>query len=118
MDKDILYYYDARVISYVASVNPDTAEVDLTTIVPEKFQHYIKVLGKELVDKLLDHKPYDYVIDLRDGKQPPWGLIYPLNETELQVLWDYLTEMLELGKIYPWKSPTVAAIILVLKAHG
>jgi hypothetical protein len=38
MDKDILYHYDATVIGYVASVNPDPAEVDPTTIIPEKFK--------------------------------------------------------------------------------
>jgi hypothetical protein len=118
MDKDILHHYDATVIGYVASVNPDLAEVDPTTIVPEKFQQYIKVLGRELADKLPDHKPYDHAIDLKDGEQPPWGPMYPLNETELQALRDYLKEMLELGKIRPSKSPTAAPIIFVPKAHG
>jgi hypothetical protein len=118
MDKDILYHYNTTVISYIASVNPDMAEVDPTTIILEMLQQYIKVLGKELTDKLPDHKPYDYVIDLKDGEQLLWGLMYPLNKTELQVLWDYLKEMLELGKIYLSKSPTTAPIILVPKAHG
>jgi hypothetical protein len=118
MDKGILHHYDATVLSYVASVNPDLAKVDPTTIIPETFQQYVKVLGKELTDKLPDHKPYDHAIDLKDGEQLPWGLMYPLNETELQVLWDYLKEMLELGNIRPSKSPTAAPIIFVPKAHG
>jgi hypothetical protein len=37
MDKHILHHYDAIVIGYVTSVNPDAAEVDPATIVPEKF---------------------------------------------------------------------------------
>jgi hypothetical protein len=118
MDKDILHHYDATVISYVASVNPDLAKVDPTTIVLEKFQQYIKVLGKELADKLPNHKPYNHVIDLEDGKQLPWGVMYPLNETELQVLGDYLKEMLELGKICLSKSPAAAPIIFVPQAHS
>jgi hypothetical protein len=118
MDKDILHHYDAIVIGYVASVNPDLAEVDPATIIPERFQQYVKVLGKELVDKLPDYKPYDYAIDLKDSEQPPWGPIYPLNETELQALREYLKEMLELGNIRPSKSPAVAPIIFVPKAHG
>jgi hypothetical protein len=118
MDKDILHHYDTTVIGYVASVNLDSAKINRTTIIPETFQQYVKVLGKELADKLPDHKPYDYAIDLKDGEQPPWGLMYPLNETELQALWDYLKEMLELGKICPSKSPTAAPIIFVPKAHG
>jgi hypothetical protein len=75
------------------------------------------VLGKELADKLPDHKPYN-AIDLKEGEQPPWGLIYPLNETELQALWHYLKEMLELGKLRPAKSPAAAPIIFVPKAHS
>jgi hypothetical protein len=118
MDKDILYHYDATVISYVASVNPDLAEVDPMTIIPEHFQQYIKVLGKELADKLPNYKPYDHAIDLKDGKQLPWGPMYPLNETELQALWDYLKEMLELGNIRLLKSPARAPIIFVSKAYG
>jgi hypothetical protein len=86
MDKDILYHYNVIVIGYIASVNLNMAEVNPTTIVPEKFQQYVKVLGKELTDKLPNHKPYNHMIDLKDGEQLPWGLIYPLNEIELQVL--------------------------------
>jgi hypothetical protein len=118
MDKDILHHYDAIVIGYVASVNPDLAEVDPATIIPERFQQYVKVLGKELADKLPDHKPYDDAIDLKDGKQPPWGPMYPLNKTELQVLWEYLKEMLELGKFCSSKSPTAAPIMFVPKAYS
>jgi hypothetical protein len=44
--------------------------------------------------------------------------MYPLNETELQALWEYLKEMLELGKFCPLKSPTAAPIIFVPKAYG
>jgi hypothetical protein len=44
--------------------------------------------------------------------------MYPLNEIELQVLQDYLKEMLELGKICLSKSPAAAPIIFVPKAHG
>jgi hypothetical protein len=118
MDKDILHHYDATVISYIALVNPDPAKVDPTTTIPEKFQQYVKVLGKVLTDKLRNHKPYDYAIDLKDGEQLPWGLIYPLNETELQALQDYLKEILELGTFRPSKSPTIAPIIFVPKAYS
>jgi hypothetical protein len=118
MDKDILHHYNATVISYVALVNPDLAKVDPTTIIPETFQQYIKVLGKELIDKLPNHKPYNHAIDLKDGKQPPWGPMYPLNETELQALWDYLNEMLELGKLHTSMSPAAAPIIFVPKAYS
>jgi hypothetical protein len=118
IDKDILHHYDGTVIGYITSVNPDPAEVDPATIVPEKVQQCVKVLGKELANKLPDHKPYDHTIDLKNGEQLPWGPMYPLNETELQALWDYLKEMLELGKICLSKSPAAAPIIFIPKAHS
>jgi hypothetical protein len=62
------------------------------------------VLEKELADKLPDYKPYDHAIDLKAGEQLLWGPIYPLNETELQALREYLEEILEIGKIHPSKS--------------
>jgi hypothetical protein len=83
LDQEILHNYDATIIGYVTSITQDIAEVNPATIIPTKFQQYCKVLGKELADKLLDHKPYDWTIDLKTGEQPPWGLMYPLNETEL-----------------------------------
>jgi hypothetical protein len=81
MDKDILHHYDATVIGSMTSVNPDLVEVDRTTIILEKVQQYVKVLGKELADKLPNYKPYDYSIDLKDSKQLLWGLMYPLLST-------------------------------------
>jgi hypothetical protein len=83
LDQEVLHNYHTTVIGYVTSITIDIAEVDPTTIIPEKFQQYCKVLGKELTDKLPDHKPYDHVIDLKEGEQPPWVLMYPLNEMEL-----------------------------------
>jgi hypothetical protein len=118
LDREILHNYDATVIGYVTSITKDTTEVDPTTIIPEKFQQYCKVLGNQLADKLPDHKPYDHAIDLKEGEQLPWGPMYPLKETELQSLREYLKEMLELGKIRPSKSPATAPIIFVPKAHG
>jgi hypothetical protein len=44
--------------------------------------------------------------------------MYPLNETELQALQDYLKEMLELGKIRLSKSPATVPIIFIPKAYG
>jgi hypothetical protein len=44
--------------------------------------------------------------------------MYPLNETKLQALRDYLKEMLELGKIHLSTSPAAAPIIFIPTAHG
>jgi hypothetical protein len=68
LDREVLHNYNTTVIGYVASITTDTAEVDPATIILQKFQQYCKVLGKELADKLPDHKPYDHAIDLKEGE--------------------------------------------------
>jgi hypothetical protein len=52
------------------------------------------------------------------GKEPPWGPIYALLETELLVFKEYIKEMLDQGKIRPSKSPAGASILCVPKQHG
>ncbi len=41
---------------------------------------------KKNVDTLLEHRPYDYMIDLEKGAQPPFGPIYNLSQDELVAL--------------------------------
>ncbi len=38
---------------------------------------------KKIVDLLFKHRPYDYVIDLEEEHEPPFGPIYNLSQDEL-----------------------------------
>ena len=40
----------------------------------------------QLSDKLPPHHSFDHVIDMVDGKEPPWRPIYTLSEIDLEVL--------------------------------
>src|SRR5437016_6230411 len=53
-----------------------------------------------------------------DGKEPPCGPIYTLSEKELEVLREYLDDMLKSGKIRPSKSPAGATILFAPKKEG
>jgi hypothetical protein len=64
----MLYNNNATIIGYATSVTKDTANVNSTTIIPEEVNQYYNNLGKELVDKLLDCKLHNYVIDLKVGE--------------------------------------------------
>jgi hypothetical protein len=75
-------------------------------------------MTKEAADRLPEHKPYDYAIDLKEGETPPWGPVYALNEVELEILREWLKEILWMGKIRPSKSPAAALILFVPKPHG
>jgi hypothetical protein len=56
-------------------------------------------MTKEAAAKLPEHKPYEYAIDIKDGETPPWVPCYALSEKELEVLRDWLKDMLETSKI-------------------
>ena len=64
------------------------------------------------------HRPYDCSIDLQPGKDPPWGPIYNLSPTELEVLRGYINENLASGFIRHCRSPTGAPILFVKKKDG
>ena len=82
---------------------------------PSKYEDFGDVFKKKNVDRLLEHGPYDYPIDLHEGASPPFDPIYALSEPELQALRTYLDENLEKGFIQPSKSPPGAPILFVKK---
>ncbi|EAL22396.1 hypothetical protein CNBB2750 [Cryptococcus deneoformans B-3501A] len=53
-----------------------------------------------------------------EGKNPPFGPIYNLSETELEALREYLDENLKKGFIRPSESPAGAPILFVKKKDG
>ena len=57
-------------------------------------------------------------IDLTEGKEPPYMLIYNLSQKELEVLRKYLEENLGKGWIHKSKSPVGAPVLFTPKADG
>jgi hypothetical protein len=75
-------------------------------------------MGKEAADALPQHTAYDMKIDLKGSTTAPWGPIFPLSETELEVLRQYLKEMLRTGKIRRSSSSAASTILFVPKPGG
>ena len=42
-----------------------------STLLPTKYQEFQDFFNKDKVVSLLEHRPYDYPIDLQPGKDPP-----------------------------------------------
>ena len=61
------------------------------------------------------HRNIDLAIDLQPGKEPLYGPIYPLSQTELAALRDFLEENLAKGFIRESKSLARAPILFVPK---
>ncbi len=82
-------------------------------------QEFLDVFSKEGVVTFAPHCPkVDLNIELQEGKQPPYGPLYPLSPAELKVLRQYLEENLKKGFIQPSKSPAVVPILFVPKKDG
>jgi len=61
---------------------------------------------------------YDLKIEIEDGAKPPLGPIYPLSESELVALREFIDEHLAMGFIRSSKSPFGAPVLFVKKKDG
>ena len=87
--------------------------------IPDKYSDIVKVFSEKnalVLPKCT--KLNEYAIDLENGKQPPYGLIYSLGLVELETLKTYIKTHLKTGFIRPFKSPTVAPILFDKKLEG
>ena len=91
---------------------------DPLEMVPEEFRQFLSIMGKEAADALPQHTVYDMKIDLKEGRTAPWGPIYPLSEAELEVLREYLKEMLRTSKIRQSTSSAGSPILFDPKPSG
>ena len=71
-----------------------------------------------MAKSLPEHSEHDNRIELEEGKRPPSGPIYPLSRRELDVLYEYIKEMVDSGKIRRSASPAGAQILFALKPDG
>ena len=60
----------------------------------------------------------DLAIEIQEGREPPYGPLYPLSQAELEALREYLQDSLGKGIIRPSKSPVGAPILFALKKNG
>ena len=114
LDPDVLQNPEARVIGYVSAAT----EANEIARVPIQFRPLLDIMGKEAADVLPEHRSYDHEIRLKEGETTPWGPIYPLSETELETLREWLKEMLRTGKIRRSTSSVNSPILFVPKPHG
>jgi len=85
---------------------------------PTQYRDFVRIFGKEAQAALPAHGEQEMTIDLEPGKQPPSGKLYPLSPDELELLKEYLDEMMKNGKIHASKSSDGAPIFFVKQANG
>ena len=112
---------DFSAIGIIGSINTNVVDEkpsDISWTVSEKYRQFSSLATREVSDALPPHRLYDHAIETLPNERPPWGPVYALSEKELEVLREYLEEMLRTGKIRPSKSPAGAPILFVPKTHG
>jgi hypothetical protein len=86
--------------------------------IPAVYQDYADIFSEEKAGILARHQMYDHTIELVDNSKVLHRPIYPLSESELAVLREYLEMALQKGWIRPSKSPAGAPILFVPKKDG
>jgi len=86
--------------------------------IPPEYSEFADLFDKESAEQLPEHQPWDHTMPLVEGKQPPFGPIYPLSEFELRSLREYLDENLRKGFIRPSSSPAGAPILFAKNKNG
>ena len=66
---------------------------------PDSLCNFLDVFLASNTKKLALHYNIDLAIKLQPGKEPSYGLIYPLSQTKLAALRDFLEENLAKGFI-------------------
>ena len=85
--------------------------------VPKEYADFLDVFSKKSMAVLLNCLYINkHTINLKLGKQLPYGPIYNLGPVELETLKTYIKANLANGFIQPSKSPARAPIFFCLKA--
>ena len=85
---------------------------------PIQYRPYAKVFSRETQHSLLEHGPHDMEINLELGKEAPAGSLYPLSKDELDLLREYLEEMIRTGKICPGSGAAGVPIFFAKQSSG
>ena len=82
-----------------------------------EYSDFQDVFSEAKANILPKHGPDDLAIDTQN-KEPPFGKIYNLSQSELKVLKKYIIEQLNKEFIVPFKSPAGAPVLFAPKKDG
>ena len=92
---------------------------DTPPTVPTYLTAYQDVFDNKAAGMVPEHgRLNDHAIDVVEDKEPPYGPLYNLSQTELQVLREYLEDATEKGWIRRSTSPAGAPVLFVPKKDG
>jgi len=90
----------------------------LEEYVPIEYHDFLPLFSEALAKNLPPHRSYDNKIPLRERFTPPFGPLYPLSNTELETLKEWLDQNLSREFIRASSSPAASPILFVKKNDG
>ena len=85
---------------------------------PRECAQFKHLFQSEESETIPQRQTFDHAINLKEGAEPPWGLVYPMSQYQLNILNTYLDEMLAQGKITHSQLLAGAPILFVPKPDG
>ena len=84
----------------ICELRENNEELDLSYI-PKEYKDYLDLFRKMEKDNMVlpPHKLWDYEINLVEGKEVPFGLIYQMLEEELKTLREFIDVFMKRGWI-------------------
>src|SRR5467141_1793662 len=96
-----------------------TYEAELfAKVVPEVYQDFFDVFSWEEAKNMPPHREFDHKIHLKNDQTPLHSNIYPLSDTKLGLLCEFLDDMLGKGFIQLSQSPAGAPVLFAKKKDG
>ena len=86
--------------------------------VPIHYTEFSQVFGKEMQSELPEHGPQDIAINLLPNSELPAAKLYLMSHDELQVLKEYVEEMLKTSKIREGSGATGSPVFFVTEKTG
>ena len=117
-DSSIINNPNAGILGMVAAAPSDDNLKAAIDKVPEVYSEFIPIMTAEMAAVLPEHSVYDHTIDLKEEQTPPWGPIYPLNETELEELCNWDKKMTDMGAVRESKSSCSSPMLFIPKGYS
>ena len=86
--------------------------------VPNIYHHFSDIFSKGSANSLPPHQEYDLKIDIDETGKAPLGPVYPLSQSELGALHEFIDEHLNMGFICLSNSPFRAPVLFIKKKDG
>ena len=75
-------HLSATITSEELEAYQQSKNIDLTTLLPERYQEYLHAFSKKEADTLLKHEPQNHAIHLKEDAQAPASALYDMSHNE------------------------------------